>query len=80
MFSLGMRLLVENLEILREELGDGESRPRHNERNGDMPLDSALQHVRALCRCMKTVQPMTVLDLNGLGHTPRRGTVPADGQ
>jgi hypothetical protein len=73
MFSLGMRLLVENLEILREEFRDGDSRGRYNERHGDMPLDGALQRVHALSRCMKTVQPMTVLDLSTLKHiAPRR--------
>lgn len=74
MFSLGMRLLVENLEILREEFRGSDSRARYNTRYGDMPLDDALQHVRALSRCMKTVQPMTVLDLSSFKHiAPRRG-------
>ncbi|MBV5293660.1 MAG: hypothetical protein JZU58_15045 [Curvibacter lanceolatus] len=74
MFSLGMRLLVENLEILREEFRDSYSRDRYNARYGDMPLENALQQVHALNRCMKTVQPMTVLDLSSLKHiAPRRG-------
>jgi len=63
-YALGMRLLVENLEILRDEqrrLGNDV------DEYTDPRVEEALTRVRALSRCMTTAQPMTVLDFAGLG-------------
>lgn len=73
MFSLGMRLLVENLEILRDEMPlERRYTKRYTKHYSDMPLDEALERVKAVSRCMKTVQPMTVLDFAGLQNKRRR--------
>jgi hypothetical protein len=73
MFSLGMRLLLENLEILQEEISPDYRYAMHdNNRYSTMPLDEALERVKAVSRCMKTVQPMTVLDFAGVPNRRQR--------
>lgn len=62
MFPLGIRLLTENLEILRDE-----------ERRFEMPdseqqIDDALDRVRALSGCVRSAQPLTVVDFSQLGQ------------
>lgn len=67
MYSLGMRLLIENLEILfEEELAMG-----LRAEADDLRLPETLRHVRTVSSCMKSVQPMTVLNFSDLQRSLR---------
>lgn len=62
MYSMGMRLLIENLEILNEE----EAAAGLHHCSDELNLPETIRHVRAVSSCMKTVQPMTVLDFSDI--------------
>ena len=62
MYSMGMRLLLEDLEILNEE----EEAAGLYHGPYELRLPEAIRHVRAVSSCMKTVQPMTVLDFSDI--------------
>lgn len=62
MYSMGMRLLIENLEILNEE----EVAAGRNNGSDGFLLPETIRHVRAVSSCMKTVQPITVLDFRDI--------------
>jgi len=61
-YSVGFRLLIENLEILSEM----QRSRRPNAAEEGFPVRDALKVVRDLGSCITSVQPMTVLDLGEL--------------